>query len=494
MTTYVYYSAGNPKLNGSIQRITELPNGSWGNETPITIDGKILTNVADPDVTVLSNGTYLLAYSTLVTGSGTPVSGVPIYTAISTDGIHFTNAQPAFTIPSTEEVSDPSIVQLVNGSFLMSVGNFANPAGGVTFYISQNGQNYAPTGGTLTQSDISPDMVLLGDGSVRLYTTSGMGIVSFRSTDDGMTWTQEAGVRLAVPQTAAGGLVSVIQAGPNQWDMVYQQLINPSGPHFPMNDELTLATSTDGLNFTVIQTGFWTSASSAEVVVFPAVHPTSVFPFLNDPQSQLEMIYIGYFGRAGDPNGMNYWAQELSSAGDTVVPGLTGVAAAYSLQPEAFAQYPLLANPSTASQADIQTFVNAIYQNLFSHPADTKGLAYWMAEINGIIATHDPLTIANGFGQMSVSIALGAQGADQTSLANKTTVALWLTQQLEAAGIDSLGPQSKAFAFAHSLIASVTSDPASVSAAEAQQIPSNTASHVEITGLPSLDLNSTFHH
>ena len=67
---------------------------------------------------------------------------------------------------------------------------------------------------------------------------------------------------------------------------------------------------------------------------------SAAFPFTNDPTSQVELIYIAYFGRAGDPKGINFWVSQLSAGGDTVIPGLTGVAAAYSQQPEAMAQYP----------------------------------------------------------------------------------------------------------------------------------------------------------
>jgi hypothetical protein len=224
----------------------------------------------------------------------------------------------------------------------------------------------------------------------------------------------------------------------------------------------------------VFGTGEGNNLSSTDITVMNALgwtHSHSVFPFSNDPQSQIEMIYIAYFGRAGDPDGTNYWVNELNAGGDTVISGLTGVAAAYSLAPEASAEYPLLANPSAASQTDIQTSINAIYQNLFDRTADAAGLAYWTAEVNGIIATHNSLTIANGIGQMAVSIALAAQGTDQITLANKATVAQWLTQQYEAAGVNSFPTQSAEFAFAHSLIASVTSDQATVIGAEMQHIP-----------------------
>jgi hypothetical protein len=435
MTTYVYYSA-NPSI-GSIQQITEQPNGSWGNQTPITIDGQIPTNLADPDVTILSNGTYLLAYSTLIPGSGTPMPGVPIYTAESTDGINFTNAQPAFTIPKTEEVSDPSIVQLANGSFVMSAGNFANPSGGASFYISQNGQNYTPTGVTLTQSDISPDMVFLGNGDVRLYTLSGMGIVSFISNDKGMTWTQEAGVRLAATDA---GLVSVIQAGPNLWDMVYQQPINPNGPGGPMNDELTLATSTDGLNFAVTQTGFLTSASSADVVVVPAVAPTPGLLGVLSVDEQTELIYIGYFDRAADGLGFAFWEGQDAHAQASVASGgfgqsaavaLTNIANSFTPQAETIALYPFLSNPNPnysdpTVRAALTTFVENVYGDMFGHAADSGGLAYWTGQIE---------SGAVGLGAAVLAIANGAQGTDATILQNKITVALDFTNQTAAAKV-----------------------------------------------------------
>jgi hypothetical protein len=37
----------------------------------------------------------------------------------------------------------------------------------------------------------------------------------------------------------------------------------------------------------------------------PAV--TATFPFSNDSQAQVEALYVGYYTRAGDPAGVNYW-------------------------------------------------------------------------------------------------------------------------------------------------------------------------------------------
>src|ERR1035437_4465843 len=101
----------------------------------------------------------------------------------------------------------------------------------------------------------------------------------------------------------------------------------------------------------------------------------------------VEVIYIGYFGRAGDPAGTKYWDAQLIPHQTTSA--LTGIAASFSVQPEAKALYAFLNNPFTATTTGtnnaLDQFINSIYINLFGHVADgtdtTGGLAYWRAEI-----------------------------------------------------------------------------------------------------------------
>ena len=59
-----------------------------------------------------------------------------------------------------------------------------------------------------------------------------------------------------------------------------------------------------------------------------------------DAYSQVESIYVGYFGRAGDPSGANYWIQQRAAG----VPQ-AAIAASFAVQPEAVSKYPYLANP-----------------------------------------------------------------------------------------------------------------------------------------------------
>jgi hypothetical protein len=144
MTTYVYYDPNQipPASPGYIVQVTQEANRSWSSPVGVSIDGSTSQPFVDPNILVLSKGTFLLAYTTLLPGfGGQPALGVAINTAISTDGINFTSSQPAFTLPSAGQASDPSMVQLTDGSFLMSVGNFRT-LHGVLFYSSSDGRNW----------------------------------------------------------------------------------------------------------------------------------------------------------------------------------------------------------------------------------------------------------------------------------------------------------------------------------------------------------------
>lgn len=85
--------------------------------------------------------------------------------------------------------------------------------------------------------------------------------------------------------------------------------------------------------------------------------------FLKPPSSSnldlTEALYVGYFGRAGDPGGDTYWLNELNNGGISE----KGMAASFSVQPEAIALYSFLANPSAATEAQINSFIAAVYKS-----------------------------------------------------------------------------------------------------------------------------------
>ena len=97
----------------------------------------------------------------------------------------------------------------------------------------------------------------------------------------------------------------------------------------------------------------------------------------NATSTQLQELYVAYFGRPADPTGLDYWTQEGVSQGY--------FASIMHAQPEFQHAY---GSSSTENQ------VNQIYNHLFNRDADAAGLTYWSNQINtdvlqlAEIATH----------------------------------------------------------------------------------------------------------
>jgi hypothetical protein len=168
----------------------------------------------------------------------------------------------------------------------------------------------------------------------------------------------------------------------------------------------------------------------------------------------LEALYVGYFGRAADQQGLTFWANAINSGQAT----LATVEAFFVLQPEAQAKYPFLASPSVAT---IDPFITTIYQDLFNRGPDASGLMFWhnylAANINNSFAV----------GQFIGFVINGATGTDATTLTNKVTVADFNTSTFAAAGITSFNSSTPAGQASIKAIASVDSTAASVTAAQA---------------------------
>jgi hypothetical protein len=149
--------------------------------------------------------------------------------------------------------------------------------------------------------------------------------------------------------------------------------------------------------------------------------------------NQTEALYIAYFGRAADGPGYLYWTTSLASgaAGLSIIQ----VANSFAVQPEAKGQYSFLASPPTVLNANdpvqvagVTSFVQSVYQHLFSHAADSTGLTYW---VNAI------LTGGVSVGSAVYAIGNGATGNDQTIITQKIAAADSFTAQTYAANITS---------------------------------------------------------
>lgn len=177
----------------------------------------------------------------------------------------------------------------------------------------------------------------------------------------------------------------------------------------------------------------------------------------------VEALYIGYFGRAGEPGGVQYWINQINAAPNRQT-GFALAAAAFSVQQEAKNEYAFLANPTQASPAD---FIRSLYTNLLERTPDASGLAYWIGQANA--AAGNPFAI----GVLVAQFISGAQNAnghnDIDTIQNKVDAAEFFTQALidrNIPGTDANGQvRPDIQAAGKSIIGNVTGNAATVTAA-----------------------------
>ncbi|MBW3042877.1 DUF4214 domain-containing protein [Prochlorococcus marinus] len=130
----------------------------------------------------------------------------------------------------------------------------------------------------------------------------------------------------------------------------------------------------------------------------------------NATSTQLQELYVAYFGRAADPTGLDYWTEK----------GITTSKFAADMYAQAEFK-DVYGSLSTESQ------VNQIYKNLFDREADVDGLNYWTLEINlgkiqlAEIANHLIYAAQNNAGSED----------DKTALTNRTNAAVAYTAKVK---------------------------------------------------------------
>jgi beta-glucanase (GH16 family) len=142
------------------------------------------------------------------------------------------------------------------------------------------------------------------------------------------------------------------------------------------------------------------------------------------PAEQVATLYDALLGRGADLPGFVYWVTQqyggISQKG--ALASINSIANGIAGSDEAKGTFALLANPKAASDAQIGSFLDGIYHNLFGHSVDAGGQAYWTGQIKQVIAAGQSL------GAVVVSISNGAQESasnhDITALLNKVQVNL----------------------------------------------------------------------
>jgi Domain of unknown function (DUF4214) len=158
-------------------------------------------------------------------------------------------------------------------------------------------------------------------------------------------------------------------------------------------------------------------------------------------EAAIEALYVGYFGRAGDPSGVNFWINQLNGG-----MSITAIAASFAVQTESTSMYPFLANPNVGGAAALTNFISQVYQDLFNRAPDASGLAFWTAQLQ---ANSSPQSV----GQFILNVTTGAQGTDQTIVQNKVMVAQNFTDTFATSGQTFNGSASNE---AHTVVAGTT--------------------------------------
>ena len=180
-------------------------------------------------------------------------------------------------------------------------------------------------------------------------------------------------------------------------------------------------------------------------------------------EQQMAAIYIGYYDRAADPFGENFWIGAVNNPNLS----LADIATDFSTQAETQAVHPFFTNP-TAEEAN--AFITSLYLNLFNREPDAEGLAFWSAQLIAAV-NGEPNSLA--VGEIILAIIEGAQDVeggtqDRTTILNKIEVATAWTDAAADAGLteaDSYANDAGAQASAKSIIESVSDDAASVTTA-----------------------------
>lgn len=139
-------------------------------------------------------------------------------------------------------------------------------------------------------------------------------------------------------------------------------------------------------------------------------------PELSPAAEQLYKIsdlYIAYFGRAPDVEGLEYWFKEVYTGSLA----FEQIALSFSQQVEYRNAYP-------EGENNID-FIKSIYQNMFNREPDPEGGDYWKAELDGGLARDSfILAVING------AYAATGGAEDKALLENKHDVSVYYAEQL----------------------------------------------------------------
>lgn len=123
----------------------------------------------------------------------------------------------------------------------------------------------------------------------------------------------------------------------------------------------------------------------------------------------VQELYVAYFGRPADPDGLDFWTNNLGADANL----FPQVVTAFSTSGE---------YRSTYENMDNRAIVMEVYENLFSRAGDEAGVNFWTNALDtGVITIDD----------MVMKIIDGAQGSDEDIFNAKVLVAAAFTNRVD---------------------------------------------------------------
>jgi hypothetical protein len=156
-------------------------------------------------------------------------------------------------------------------------------------------------------------------------------------------------------------------------------------------------------------------------------------------EDQLASLYVAYFGRGADPQGLAFWEDRFDSAlaeGDSALQALTAIAEDFRFSEEAFERFPVLDPATPTDSQGVQGFVESVYDSLFNRTPEEAGLDFWTGQFQERIESRQDI------GTLLITIMAAASDADTpgetndaTTVRNKIEAAGALTDALDESGL-----------------------------------------------------------
>jgi hypothetical protein len=155
--------------------------------------------------------------------------------------------------------------------------------------------------------------------------------------------------------------------------------------------------------------------------------------------ASIQGIYLAFFGRPADPQGLAFWEEQTNGGADLSVM-LDALSGTEEYQERFDGQ-------------DEPQIIASIYQSLFNREPEAEGLAFFEAAL-----ADGTLTLSS----IAVAILDGAQGEDAIAVSNKETAAASFTASLDTDEKIEAYSGAEAIAIAQQLIAGVGPDVGSI--------------------------------